>query len=69
MPLSGASEFALRLGLGAVPAALEEVVVEIGDRLDAYQPRVREGTTGIDLSLTVVARDVCGSPCCWQWPP
>ena len=44
---------------GRCPAALQDVVGEIGDRLDAYQPRLRERPSRASmLSLTVVARDL-----------
>lgn len=49
----------MRLGLGDVPASVEEVLVEIGDRLDDYQPRLvtrRDGS--LVLGLTVVAADL-----------
>ena len=56
--LVGEGVFALRLGLGVVPAELDDVANEIGDRLDPYQPRLAESATGLELSLTVVASDL-----------
>ncbi|HET9872709.1 MAG TPA: hypothetical protein VFP89_08965 [Propionibacteriaceae bacterium] len=56
--LAGEGMFTLRLGLSAVPADLEDVADEIGDRLDAYRPQLSEAAAGLELSLTVVAADL-----------
>ena len=51
--------YRLRLGLGTVPASVEEVLVEIGDRLDQYGPRLAAAHDGnLVLRLTVAASDL-----------
>ena len=56
--MTGSQTYALCLGLGPVPAVLEEVRDEIGDRLDRYQPRLSQRPSELELSLTVVAGDL-----------
>ena len=58
MSVPGARAFALHLGLGPVPADVDDVLAEMGDRLDAHEPLLSEGETGLELSLTVVASDL-----------
>lgn len=50
--------FALRIGLGPVPASVDDVRREIGDRLDAFDPRLSQRTAELELSLTIAATDL-----------
>ena len=50
--------FTLHLDLGPVAASPDEVLVEIGDRLDDLQPRLVRRSSDLQLSLTVRADDV-----------
>ena len=51
--------FLIRLGLGDIPASIEEIRHEIGDWLDDSQPILQHSQAGeLVLSLTVVAADL-----------
>jgi len=51
--------FLIRVSLGDIPASIEEIRHEIGDRLDDNQPILQRGQAGeLVLSLTVVAADL-----------
>ena len=67
MDVPGLRAFALQLSLGLVPADLEAVRVEIGDRLDLYEPVLSQAEAVFQLSLTIVAGDL--SRCSWRWRP
>ena len=54
----GAPTFALRVGLGPIPASVDDVLHEFGDRLDAFEPRLSQPTADFELSLTIVAGDL-----------
>ena len=56
---TGHPSFALRLGLGQIPASVEDIMTELGDRLETYQPDLRSRPDGsVVLSLTIVAADL-----------
>ncbi|GAA3633229.1 hypothetical protein [Microlunatus ginsengisoli] len=55
---AGVGLFAVQLGLGLVPADLDDVRIELGDRLDGYDALLSHGEGGFELSLTIVARDL-----------
>jgi hypothetical protein len=51
--------FMIRVGLGAIPASIEEIRHEIGDWLDDHEPSLQHSQAGeLVLSLTVVATDL-----------
>jgi hypothetical protein len=51
--------FLIRVGLGDIPASIEEIRDEIGDWLDDNQPILQRSQAGeLVLSLTIVAADL-----------
>ncbi len=56
--MTGAQVFALRLGLGPVPANVNDVRQEIGRRLDDYEPQLLRKQAELELSLTITAGDL-----------
>ena len=51
--------FTLRVGLGDIPASVEEIRSEIGDRLDDYLPLLRRTKDGrLVLTLRIAAADL-----------
>ena len=58
MDVPGLRAFALQLSSGLVPADLEAVRVEIGDRLDLYEPVLAQAEAGFQT----VVDDCRGRP-------
>ena len=56
--LGGRPVFGLRVGLGPTAVSRTDVLTEIGDRLDEFEPRLSEVGAHLELSLTVVAADL-----------
>ena len=56
--MTGAQAFAVHVDLGAIPASLDDVLVEIGNRLDSYAPRLSQQHAALELALTVEAADL-----------
>jgi hypothetical protein len=57
-PVIAVQAYALRLDLGSVPASRDDVLLEIGDRLDHFAPRLAQKRSDLELVLTVEATDV-----------
>lgn len=56
--MTGGPGYVLRLGLGPVPVTVDDMLAEIGDRLQAYEPQLTWQGAGLELTLTVEGRDL-----------
>jgi hypothetical protein len=57
-PVTGTESFAVHVDLGTIPASLDDVLVEIGNRLDGYAPKLSQQKAALELALTVEATDL-----------